>query len=572
MTFHRNRHLLTHAALASVLAMGATLFAAATPAPAASATAASKQVKISVAEDSASYSQAADTGGSVKPGSRKQEEDQTEQKPALDDQTDPENEPSDEQSSEDSGEVDPGDENANEDVESDEAATPSIMKLDAKPADCVVPRATLTYQPSANTETRLSGNNRYETTLAIAAAVTSIPVKANERAVFIASGADFPDGLALGALAANYGWPLLLTAPHRTDAKVLAKVAEVRPTHIFIAGGTGAVSQEVEAALTAVAEPNAKVTRFSGSNRYETAALVSECFPEGAPAYVATGENFADALVAAPVAATTGGAIVLSPSNAPNQYTLAAIAKLKPQEGHILGGTWSNNAISALKNASGTGAAFSVTKGVNRYATSAAVATKFFGSAPATQIYATGVDFPDALSGVAAAKGANAPILLTKLACRPKEIQPLTANAKTRVILGGTGVLTSSSHSGECVPPKPKFAPQKALDEARKLQGVRYLWAGNSPATGFDCSGMTQYAYNNAGKQIGRTTWQQWANGTPTTIPKPGDLVITYGGEHIGVYAGHKNGRHTQVHASSTEGKVVETPVWGTIAGFVTFE
>lgn len=66
--------------------------------------------------------------------------------------------------------------------------------------------------------------------------------------------------------------------------------------------------------------------------------------------------------------------------------------------------------------------------------------------------------------------------------------------------------------------------------------GHSYVWGGTSPS-GWDCSGFVQWAYAQAGKSIKRTF--QWTAMTPTSSPKPGDLVVQNGGSHVGIYVGN---------------------------------
>jgi len=69
-----------------------------------------------------------------------------------------------------------------------------------------------------------------------------------------------------------------------------------------------------------------------------------------------------------------------------------------------------------------------------------------------------------------------------------------------------------------------------ALAEARRYMGTPYKWGGSSPSTGFDCSGLVQWAYAKAGIRIPRVTDQQILapNGTPVSRKDllPGDLVF----------------------------------------------
>lgn len=78
------------------------------------------------------------------------------------------------------------------------------------------------------------------------------------------------------------------------------------------------------------------------------------------------------------------------------------------------------------------------------------------------------------------------------------------------------------------------------LSYAYSLIGTPYVWGATGPSS-FDCSGFTSYVYRNAaGINIGRTTWDQMGSGTPVSQAnlQPGDIVLTYGGEHVGIYVG----------------------------------
>lgn len=82
-----------------------------------------------------------------------------------------------------------------------------------------------------------------------------------------------------------------------------------------------------------------------------------------------------------------------------------------------------------------------------------------------------------------------------------------------------------------------------AVQDALAQKGIQYTWGGTSPKTGFDCSGLMQYAYGKAGINIPRTTYAQLAALKPVTGgPKswqPGDLIYLNNGDHVGMYIGN---------------------------------
>ena len=91
----------------------------------------------------------------------------------------------------------------------------------------------------------------------------------------------------------------------------------------------------------------------------------------------------------------------------------------------------------------------------------------------------------------------------------------------------------------------------KALEAAKTKIGAPYVWGGNGPDA-FDCSGLTSWAYKQAGVTIPRTAQQQANQGTVVDLKdiQIGDLVTFYeGASHVGIYAG--------------DGQVLNAPTYG---------
>ena len=89
-------------------------------------------------------------------------------------------------------------------------------------------------------------------------------------------------------------------------------------------------------------------------------------------------------------------------------------------------------------------------------------------------------------------------------------------------------------------------SPDAVIAAAASVIGTPYVWGGASPETGFDCSGLVQWSYAQAGVRLPRTTSDQVHVGIdiPVARIKPGDLVFTRGGKpthdlgHVALYAG----------------------------------
>ncbi|MFD3657280.1 NlpC/P60 family protein [Streptomyces sp. NPDC058620] len=84
-----------------------------------------------------------------------------------------------------------------------------------------------------------------------------------------------------------------------------------------------------------------------------------------------------------------------------------------------------------------------------------------------------------------------------------------------------------------------------ALQAASTQQGKPYVSGGTGPSS-FDCSGLTQWAYAQAGVQITRTTYTQINDGVRIgrSALKPGDLVFFNNTSHVGLYAGNNQILH----------------------------
>lgn len=279
---------------------------------------------------------------------------------------------------------------------------------------------------------RIQGESRYDTSAAIAEAYPE-----GLDAVYLASGTTFPDALTGAALAGKLDAPVLLVQHDRIPAAVTAQLERLAPGRIVALGGPQAISDTV---LDAAAEhTSGEVTRLAGDDRYETAAAIADTYPSGiSTAYVASGATYPDALSGSASAARNGRPMLLANSDHLPQATRAALERLEPGRIVILGGPQavSNGVQDELRELT----AGDVTRiaGANRYETSALIAKTFPDNRDRVFV-ATGLDFPDALSGSAlAGKQAN-PVLLAQPARLPNTVGDAIAglDPDTGVVLGG---------------------------------------------------------------------------------------------------------------------------------------
>lgn len=109
---------------------------------------------------------------------------------------------------------------------------------------------------------------------------------------------------------------------------------------------------------------------------------------------------------------------------------------------------------------------------------------------------------------------------------------------------------------------------ERAALQAAQLVGKPYRYGGTSPSTGFDCSGLVQYSYAQAGRKLPRSTDDQRVAAQRIRVSelRRGDLVFFdqegKKSSHVGIYVG--NGEF--VHAPSSGKRVrrdrLDAPYW----------
>lgn len=337
--------------------------------------------------------------------------------------------------------------------------------------------ATTTVDPAAvdvaaTSSVRLAGSNRYAT----AVAVSQHLYPGGASTVVVASGLKFPDGLASGPAADRLGAPVLLVKDTSVPDSVRAELARLAPERIYVAGGTAAVSAQVEQVL----DSYAPVTRLAGADRDATAAAIAGLWDRAPTVYLASGLAFPDALSGGAAAAHVGAPVLLVSGTSISPETRARLQALQPGRVVVLGGSSAvpDSVVDSVVRA--VPAVVERWSGANRYETAKVVAQKVWPAGAGVAFYATGDGFADALAGVPAAGAAGSPLLLVRQACAPRATQDATAYlvVESEFVLGGPAVVADGAPTTPCPPPSGSVLA--ALEDI----AVK----GRAPKTGYDRS------------------------------------------------------------------------------------
>lgn len=109
--------------------------------------------------------------------------------------------------------------------------------------------------------TRLSGNNRYETSITVANYIHSNFNIGSE--IVVTSGLGFADALSIAPIAARKGMPIILSSKDTLSDTTKSYLTEKKITKSYIVGGTGVISDELLNKFPGAA-------RISGADRYDS--------------------------------------------------------------------------------------------------------------------------------------------------------------------------------------------------------------------------------------------------------------------------------------------------------------
>ncbi|MBO0983485.1 cell wall-binding repeat-containing protein [Rathayibacter sp. SD072] len=300
-----------------------------------------------------------------------------------------------------------------------------------------------TPDPFFFTTSRVEGSDRYGTSAASTRDYApGVPV------LYIASGAGWADALSAAPAASAQDGALLLTDPSTLFASTSAEITRLAPKETVVVGSDATVSEAVFQQIDALV--TGPITRIGGSDRYDTSRLiVADAFEDDSAedVFLATGNDFPDALSVAPVAGRDKQAVLLvnGADTGIDAATRSALTRLGPDRAVILGRTASVSAgieadVSAL-----VGGELTRIGGASRYETSRLINEAFPAEGLTYTTYlASGEGAADALSGAAVAASQGAPLSLARPDCVPVETTDSLKrqHLDTAVVLGSDKTLS----------------------------------------------------------------------------------------------------------------------------------
>jgi len=111
-------------------------------------------------------------------------------------------------------------------------------------------------------------------------------------------------------------------------------------------------------------------------------------------------------------------------------------------------------------------------------------------------------------------------------------------------------------------------AASRAADAALKMVGKPYRFGGSSPSSGFDCSGLVQFSFKQAGVAVPRSTDEQWraSRRIRRAELRRGDLIFFdqegKKNSHVGIYLGAGRFVHAPSSGKSVRSDRLDGPYW----------
>ena len=287
--------------------------------------------------------------------------------------------------------------------------------------------------------TRLAGNNRYQTAVAISKSGWS-----HSANVIIADGDNFPDALVGSSFAYLKDAPILITPPNVLDGDARTEIERLGAKTVYILGNTTSISSAIENDL----KQKYNVIRIGGTEVLDTAVKVGEevqKIKQFDTVALCTQNNFPDALAIAPFSARDTMPILYSQKDKLRDDTKKALQDWGIKYVVIAGGTGViSDYVKYELFAMGIGVYREA--GFDRYDTALEIIKHFEPKAGYTNVsIATGENYPDALTGAVLAAKNNTPLVLVQKESVNNDIANYLSKytLSKAYIFGGTAVVST---------------------------------------------------------------------------------------------------------------------------------
>lgn len=284
---------------------------------------------------------------------------------------------------------------------------------------------------------RIAGATRFETSMAIADKLKEKLGVEKFDNIVITNGEGFADALSATYLAKVKNAPILIVNESTADEiSEYVKKNAAENANIYIIGGEGAVSKKVADKM-----PGKKI-RLHGESRFETnLEVLKAAGVEDQDIALCNAYNFADAL-----SVSAAGKPVMLVDNSLDSAQIAYLKTLKSKKFYLIGG---QNVVSkAVENEASKLGKIERIAGSDRFATSRAVAEKFFTGEHKKAYLTYGFNFPDGLCAGVLCAVDNSPLLLVSNE-NMEEAAAYVTKAKVQkcIVLGGDNLISSEAAS-----------------------------------------------------------------------------------------------------------------------------
>ncbi|WP_161796417.1 cell wall-binding repeat-containing protein [Desulfosporosinus acididurans] len=298
----------------------------------------------------------------------------------------------------------------------------------------MVPKGAYAVTATKIQNTRLAGEDQYQTAAAIANAGWTSSYYA-----VVASGENFPDALCAAPLAAKYDAPILLNSVNHLEDATKEELLNLHVKSVIMIGGQGILSAGVQQEIENL---GINVWRIAGQDRYATSLDVAQVLGKSDDAVIASGDDFQDVLSVAPIAALKQMPIILTPENL-LQPDIKDYVEKSVEKTYVLGDESyiSDGVVKQLPSPQRINS-------TDHYSTNIEIIKTFAKDLDLSTCYvATGETYPDALSGSVLASLTKSPVILVKEPLNAETLSFFTDNMnniKKVTALGGTAVVSDN--------------------------------------------------------------------------------------------------------------------------------